>query len=606
MLQSIRDRSRSWGAKIIIGVVVAAMALFGVESLFGLFGSDPEEVASVNGQPIMRQQVELEVQRALRSGQVPPEQERELRNQVLNQLITERLLRQYAEEGGLHVSDEQLDQLIVSLPEFQDQSGRFSQELFRNRLASAGYTPLSFRDELRVDIKRQQLQQGLAFSEFSLSSEQERLAELQRQQRSFRYVTLTPEQLEETPSVSEADLQAYYQDNAELFQRPEQVRLAYVLIDREAMAEDIEVSEEQLRRAWREQTADADRRVSHVMVTFNDERNREQALEKIETAREQLAEGESFSDVAARHSDDTTTAENGGDLGIISRGFFGDAFDEAAFGLDEGEVSDVVEMDGALHLLKVTELERPAFETMRETLHRELALGQVRDDFNQKVQRLIDESFAADDLTSVADDLGLTLHESEWLARNEGEGVLSEPGVMEEAFSEDVLEEGYNSEVIELDEDRRMVLRVAEHRDATQLPLEDVRSEVHEAVSVEKQQQALREQAEAHIKALRQGESLSLDWQQVEDVGRQTDSQVPQAVIQAAFRMARPEQGESRYAHVEMPSGVAVIALESVSTGDVDEQVETFVSQMAEQLRAQGVIQGLLDDLRREADIERR
>ncbi|XKH61487.1 SurA N-terminal domain-containing protein [Halomonas sediminis] len=606
MLQSIRDRSRSWGAKIIIGVVVAAMALFGVESLFGLFGSDPEEVASVNGQPIMRQQVELEVQRALRSGQVPPEQERELRNQVLNQLITERLLRQYAEEGGLYVSDEQLDQLIVSLPEFQDQSGRFSEELFRNRLSSAGYTPLSFRDELRVDIKRQQLQQGLAFSEFSLPSEQERLAELQRQQRSFRYVTLTPEQLEETPSVSQAELQAYYQEHAQRFQRPEQVRLEYVLIDREAMAEDVEISEEQLRQAWREQTADADRRVSHVMVTFNGERNREQAREKIETALEELEEGESFSDVVARYSDDTATVERGGDLGVISRGFFGDAFDEAAFDLEVGEVSDVVEMDGAFHLLKVTELERPAFEDMRETLHRELALRQVRDEFNQKVQRLIDESFAADDLASVADDLGLTLHESDWLARNEGQGVLSEPGVMEEAFSKDVLEEGYNSEVIELDEDRRLVLRVAEHRDATQLPLEEVRSEVQEAVSAEKQQQALHEQAEEYIEALRQGESLSLDWQQAENVGRQTDSQVPQAVIQAAFRMARPEQGESRYAQVETPDGVAVIALESVSSGDVDQQMEAFVARMAEQLRAQGVIQGLLEELRQEADIERR
>lgn len=71
MLQSIRNGSRSWGAKIIIGVMVAAMALFGVESLFGLFGDDPDQEASVNGEPIMRQQVEMEVQRAMRSGEVP-------------------------------------------------------------------------------------------------------------------------------------------------------------------------------------------------------------------------------------------------------------------------------------------------------------------------------------------------------------------------------------------------------------------------------------------------------------------------------------------------------------------------------------------------------
>src|SRR5690554_6007929 len=120
MLQSIRDRSRSWGAKIIVGAVVVTMALFGVESLVGLFGGGGDDIAKVNGEPITRQQLELEVQRAIRSGQVPPEQERALRAQMLDQLITDRLLTQYAEEGGLYLSEEQLDQVIVSLPEFQD------------------------------------------------------------------------------------------------------------------------------------------------------------------------------------------------------------------------------------------------------------------------------------------------------------------------------------------------------------------------------------------------------------------------------------------------------------------------------------------------------
>src|SRR6056297_1379385 len=101
MLQSIRDRSKSWGAKIIIGAVVVTMALFGVESLVGLLGNNPDTVAEVNGEAITRQQLEMEVQRAIRSGQVPPDQERALRAEMLDMLITNRLLTQYAEEGGL-------------------------------------------------------------------------------------------------------------------------------------------------------------------------------------------------------------------------------------------------------------------------------------------------------------------------------------------------------------------------------------------------------------------------------------------------------------------------------------------------------------------------
>ena len=606
MLQSIRDGSRSWGAKIIIGVMVAAMALFGIESLFGLFGSDPDEVASVNGQPIMRQQVELEVQRALRSGQVPPEQERALRSDVLDELITQQLLSQYAEDGNFSVSDEQLDQMIVSLPEFHDQDGRFSAEVFRNRLSGAGYTPMSFRQELRVDIQRQHLQQGLAFSDFNLPNEQERLAELQRQQRSLRYVVLDGDDVEADIDVTEDDLQAFYDAHQERYERPEQVRLEYVIVDRQAMAEGRDVDEESLRNAWREQNRDADRQVSHIMITFGDERSREEAQEMAETAREALDSGESFADTAVRYSDDTASAEEGGDLGVISRGFFGDSFDEAAFSLEEGAVSQPVELDSAFHIIQVTDIQGPTFEEQRDELAREVALREVDDEFNQRVQQLIDESFAADDLQSVAESIDLNLNESDWLGRDdEAEGVLSEPGVMSAAFSSDVLEEGYNSEVIELDQDRRMVLRVAEQRDATILSLDDVREEVEMSVAAEQQQQALREEAQSLISQLQSGEQADISWLEANNVSRQADTTVPQAIVQEVFRMPRPDEDESVYRAVELPQGVAIVALDSVTDGEVDEQMETFVSQMAEQLRAQSILQGLVDDLRSDADIER-
>ena len=606
MLQSIRDGSRSWGAKIIIGVMVAAMALFGVESLFGLFGDDPNQEASVNGQPIMRQQVEMNVQRAMRSGQVPPEQERQLRSDVLDDLITQELVTQYAEDGGLYVSEDQLDQLIVGIPEFQDEDGRFSPDVFRSRLSGAGYTPLSFREELEVDVKRQQLQQGLAFSDFTLENERQRLAELQRQQRSFRYVMLDTDDLEGDIEISEDELEAYYEENADRFERPEQVRLKYVLLDRREMASGADVDEEALRDAWRERNADADRRVSHIMITFGDERDREEAQQQAEEALQALEEGESFADTALRYSDDTASAEEGGDLGTISRGFFGETFDEAAFSLDEGETSSIVEMDNALHIIQVTDIERPTFEEQRDSLREQVAMDEVNDAFNEKAQRLIDESFAADDLESVADDLSLTLQESDWLARDaEGDGVLFEPGVMEQAFSDDVLEEGYNSEVIELDEDRRLVVRVAEHREQTQLPLDDVRDEVETAVRAQRQQERLQAQAQDMIAQLKDGESIDMEWLEANNVRRQDDVTASQLIVQEAFRMPHPDEGESTYQTAMMPSGVALIALDEVTSGDVDEEREQFVAQMAQQLRAQAIIQGLIDDLRRDAEIER-
>ncbi|MGM0985892.1 MAG: SurA N-terminal domain-containing protein [Pseudomonadota bacterium] len=605
MLQSIRDRSRSWGAKIIIGAVVVTMALFGVESLVGLLGNSADEVAEVNGEPITREQLEMEVQRAIRSGQVPPEQERALRGEMLDSLITDRLLAQYAEEGGLHVSDAQLDQLIINLPEFQDANGQFDQELFRNRLSSAGFTPLSFRQQLSVDVKRRQLEQGLAVSDFTLEEERERLAALQRQSRSFRYHALEPADLEAPPEVDASALQAYYDDHEADYRRPEQVRLNYVVLDRQQMAEEAEVSEEALREAWEEGAAEADRRVSHIMVTFGDARSREEAEAMLEEAQERLAEGEAFADLAAELSEDTATSDDGGDLGVISRGFFGEAFEEAAFSLDEGEVSAVTETDNGLHLIKVTELDRPAFEESRDQLRRELAAEQVSDAFNEKAQRLIDDSFAADDLESVADDLGLELQQSDWVGRDTADGVLSEPGVMEQAFSGDVLEEGYNSEVIDLDEERRLVLRVAEHREATTLPLDEVRDQVEAAVRREKTREALVELAAERAERLRAGESPEIDWQQADAVSRQSDSNLSDALIQAAFRLPHPEGNTPVYGHAVDGEQVVLIALDEVQPGEPNAQVESNVARMAERLRAQAAIQGLLDDLREDAEIRR-
>ncbi|MDT8878278.1 SurA N-terminal domain-containing protein [Halomonas saccharevitans] len=611
MLQSIRDRSRSWGAKIIIGAVVVTMALFGVESLVGLLGNSGDEVAQVNDEPITRQQLEIEVQRAIRSGQVPPDQERALRAEMLDMLITERLLTQYAEKGGLYVSEQQLDQLIVTLPEFQDAQGRFDRELFRNRLASAGFTPLSFRRQLSVDLKRQQVQQGLAVSDFTLEEERERLAELQRQTRTFRHYALTPDDLAARPEIAEQDLQAYYDAHQDDYRRPEQVKLNYVVLDRQQMAGEVEVSEEALREAWESGSAEADRRVSHIMVSFSDSDggddavSREQARARLEQVQARLAEGEAFDELAAEVSDDSSTSDAGGDLGVISRGFFGEAFENAAFALGEGEVSGIVETDNGLHLIKVTEFDRPAFEERSEALRAELALEQVDDAFNERAQRLIDDSFAADDLASVADDLGLSLEQSDWIGREGGEGVLAEPGVMEQAFSGDVLEEGYNSEVIELDEDRRLVLRVAEHRDATTLPLSEVRDEVEAAVREAKTREALVELATRRVESLRAGETLDIDWQQAESVSRQGGSALPEALVQAAFRLPHPEGEQPVFGHAVDGERVVLIALERVQDGEPNAQMEGFVAKMAERLRAQAAIQGLLDDLRDKASIDR-
>lgn len=608
MLQQIRDRSQSMAAKVIVGAVIVTLALFGIESLVGLFSQSNDSVAEVNGEPISPQAVEMQVQRAIRSGQVPPGQERQLRNQVIDQLITQQLLDQYAERGGLYISDAQVDRTIVNRPEFQDQDGNFSADIFRNRLNSAGYTPQSFRQQLQQDLLRQQIQQGLTVSEFMLPSERDRLGTLRNQQRSFRYHTLSRDDLSTPVSVDEQAIQAYYDQYRNQFQRPEQVKLNYVILDQAALAADVEVSDQALRSAYAERKAQAPRRISHIMVSFGEQRTKAQARQRLQQVRERLQAGESFAQLANEYSDDTTTSGKGGALGVINRGFFGEEFENAAFSLEQGQVSDIVETDNGLHLLKATGIELPAFDEMRDELRKQVAMAKAQARFNELAQRLIDESFAAEDLASVADDLGLELQSSDWVSRGDVSGVLAEPGVMDAAFQPDVLEEGYNSDVIELDDQRRMVLRVADHREATTLPLEDVRAQVRARVEAEAVQQALSERAAELAAALKAGRQPAIDWQVVESVTRRSvDASVPDAVVTQAFRLPRPSSSEeATYGMADTQQGVALIALDSVSAGEAagDGSTDRDVV-LAERLRVQAAIQGLLQSLRDEAEIQR-
>lgn len=607
MLQRIREGSQGWVAKVIVGAIIVTFALFGAESLVSYFNSGSNDAATVNGEPISRQAVETQVQRGIRSGQVPPEQERQFRGQVLDQLIRQRTLDQYANDGGLYLSDSQLDQLIVSLPEFQDQDGRFSNELFTNRLAQAGYTPASFRRELRADTLRRQVQEGLAASAFVLPSEKQRLAALQQQQRSFRYAQLTPADLSQPVEPDQADLQQYYEAHQDDFRRPEQVKVNYLVLNQEDVAKDVEVTEDELRQAYAQARQEAPRQVSHILVTFGDERTEQQARDRLAEVQAKLQQGEDFAKLASEYSDDDSSADKGGDLGVIQKGFFGDAFDNAAFSLDPGQVSQIVQTEYGLHLIKVTHIDIPSFEDDRDALTQQVKLARSQSAFDDKVQQLTNDAYEADDLASVAKDMGLTLQSSDWFSQEAGgEGVLSSPDVVAAAFSPEVLEDGYNSDVIETDDQQRVVLRVVDHRDASTLPLEEVRDRVITAVKAQMTQQRLAERADQLLGQLRQGETVDgLDWQQASAVSRDGGDDLPQPIVQEAFRLPHPDDGEVSWGRAELTNGIALIGLESVEAGSTDEENADFVTRLAQRLRAQNAIQGLVNTLQDEADIER-
>ncbi|WP_025733928.1 SurA N-terminal domain-containing protein [Carnimonas nigrificans] len=605
MLQQIREHSSGWISRVVIGVIVVVFALFGLENLGSLFsgGSSKNDVATVNGDGISRQSLDEQVMRLAQSGNLPPERQEQARGQILDQLIQQKLLDQYATKGGMTVSDNQVDQLILNLPQFKSGDGKFSTQQFVERLRQIGYTPDTFRDYLKRDLTTRQLQNGLVLGSFATSAERERITALSNETRDFRYAVLDSSNLTAPVEASDEELHHYYDQHKEQYVRPEQARLDYLVLDKSALAKNVSVSDSDLRAEYANQAKDAARQVSDIVISEDDT---QQAKERMQQVQQQLDNGASFASVARQFSDDKASASNGGDLGNVTSGIFGEPFDSTVAGLDEGEVSKPFEFDGALHLVKVTGIDMPSFDELKPQITERLQLQKVNSAFDSAVEELGDKSFSADNLDGVAQDMNLPLQHSDWVSKESDsvEGVLSEPGVLDAAFASDVLNNGYNSDVLDLGNDRRLVLHVNQHREQQQLPFDQVEDQVRQAVIAEKTRTALNELAQQRVASLKQGEQVTLGWRSASQVSRDADTP-DSAIINRVFALPRPEQGNHSFGIAELGGNrVAVLDLASVGTqsGKGD---EGKVANTIRDAQGNSVSKGLLDLLNERATIER-
>ncbi|WP_420843355.1 peptidylprolyl isomerase [Kushneria phosphatilytica] len=250
------------------------------------------------------------------------------------------------------------------------------------------------------------------------------MATLIHQTRTFRYAALDENSIT-IPSVSEAQLKQWYQSHQADYQRPEQVKLNYVILDRQQMAQEVDVDDQKLHQLYEQRRAQAPRHVSDIVVSFGQQRSEAEAHKRMEMIRSKLANDESFAALARQYSDDPTSARQGGDLGVVTEGIFGQKFDQTVNGLDVGQTSQPIVLDNALHLIRVTGVDIPPFEEIRDQLVQQAQENVVGSDFDDRVQQLKDKSFSAEDLASVAQSMGLELKHSDWLSQNTEDPLFS-------------------------------------------------------------------------------------------------------------------------------------------------------------------------------------
>lgn len=612
MLQDIRDNAQSTIAKVIVGLLIVSLSIWGMDAIIGGFSGEPE-VATVNGQDITEREflrtVQLETQQRMMQMDNPDPSmldEDRIRREVLEALIQEEVLTQDAQSQGLELSEADIDVLITQMPQFQV-DGQFNSDRFVAAVRNMGMGVGEFRQVMRTSYVTNQIRAAISQSAVVAPQNADHLLAIQDQTRDFRVWTVDAAAVADQVSVTDEAIESYYQDNQDEFREAEQVDASYITLSLGELAESIEIAEDDLRAYYDQQAeeyAREERRAAHILIEAGAD-----AEETMATLQQRLADGESFAALAEEFSIDTVSAEQGGDLGFAGRGVYDEAFENALFALETGEVSEPVETSFGLHLIRLEEVRRsepPTFEELRDELRTELARAQASERFAEVRTQLADAVYTADDLAGPAEELGLEVRQADGITREGGRAPFDHDGLVRQLFSEDVLNAGYNTELIDVGDDVSVVARVREYREPRQQELAEVRDEIAGVLEAAAVRDALSARADEVLAGVESGELSTDDWQTFDDQGR-GGADLETYVLQKVFSMPRPDDGGSTTGKAVSSEQAAVVVLEAVNDGEVDRESQEYTQlrQFMAQLEGQREYTAYQQYLRTQAEIER-
>ena len=541
--------------QLLLALMVLPFAFWGIDS-YQRGRSTAQDVAEVAGQKITLQDFshaqrdQQERLRALLGRNFDPAllDTPEQRAELLDQLIQQRLLAVHAVKANLVVTDEQLREIIISLPAFQE-DGKFSKARYDALLRAQGMNDVVFESRLRRDVELQQLNGAVAESSLVGKAQIGRILAIQGQQREVAETVLSAEQFAGEVKLAPDAVKAYYDSHPGEFVVPEQLRAAFVVLNADALAAMETVSEAEL-RSWYD---------SNVRGKFEE---RTAAQKKTEGLLAQLrAAPDKFAELAKQYSQDPGSKDNGGDLGFFARGAMVKPFEDAVFKLKPGQLSGIVESSFGFHIIKLTEIKPtkdgepeqrrashilisapPAakdFQAMRGEIEKELKKQRLGKKFAEAAETLSNLAYEQpDSLQPIADKFKLQVQQSGWLTReaNAAAGALNNQKILDALFSPDAIKSKHNTEAVEVGPDTMLVARVLEHKSAAVRPLDEVKAEITKKLTQQEAMALAVKRGAALYADLQQGKDAGISWSAAKIVGREGKPVVHPDALKAIFR----------------------------------------------------------------------
>ncbi|GIX46613.1 MAG: peptidylprolyl isomerase [Candidatus Tectimicrobiota bacterium] len=524
MLQQMR-RAQSWMIKGVLWAVVLAF----IVTIFYAWGvrSSPtptsSEVATVLGSRIGIQEFQRERERLLRlyrallGGQEDLEARFNFREMALQQLATRLLVQRLAEQEGIQVSEQELYDHIAAMPAFQTE-GRFDPARYQAVLRSQvpPVSPRQFEEEQRQFLLQQKLFQLLEAAAQVSDADIEEAYRRDHERLTVRYVTLVPSLFAEQVEVSEADVQAYYEAHRERYRLPEQRRIRYMVLAPERFTAQVQVSPRDIEDyyALHQEAFRQPERVHarHILLRLPPDASAEQEAEvraRAEKILAQLRAGADFAELARKYSEDPATADKGGDLGTFARGEMVQAFEEAAFSLPVGAISDLVRTPYGFHILRV-EARHPGGLKPLDAVRAEVEQRVRQEKAQEAVEALADEllahlEVAPAQFTAVAEQHNLPVTTTPFVPATGRLADVKAPDLVRRAFAL----EGEAVDAVAGSDGTYYLFQVVERRPATVPPLADLQEQVRADVQQQRATELARQTAEAWAEKVRAGTALS-------------------------------------------------------------------------------------------------
>ena len=588
MLQAMRNNLKGAIAFFIVLFLAFIMAASLVNLTNDPNANQYDEVAKVNDRSITDRELRLGIlqeQQRLESqfGQSLPAEflsEDRLRGPVLQRLINSNVLIDKAAQGNMSISDTELDNMLLNAPTFQ-QDGEFSSELFVQYVRRLGLTPATYRVELRENLLEALLRNTFYTTAFVTPSDLEKTVALSRQERDFDWVSLPLGDLPSQMVVSEEDISAYYEENKSTYLTSEQVNVEFIELNVDDFLSEVIVDEVELQQQYDNEIAQiqiqTEREAAHILIEESD-------ADKVSEVQTKLAAGEDFGELAETYSDDFGSRTNGGVLGFTSGDVFPAAFEETLATLAPGEVSEPIEIDGATHFIKlvsVKDTEIPSFEESRSRIETELKTLQAEELYIDKLTLLKDLAYNADSLNEVAETMNVTASTTGLFSRTDRPSpVFNDGRVVDAAFSEQVVQEGFTSDVLELSPKQAVVVNLVEHKPVRTLTLDEKRADILSELQVDKAEAQLLAQLEEQVQALKGGKALldlaaENNWlvNTEEGVDRDTGS-LDSSLRDHVFSMVRPSNDPIVSTTTLSNGDLALVVLSKVEDGDFSNLTE--------------------------------